>query len=389
MQIAKFAVEVKLATRNDPADLRSGLVSKAVLVPTSNVKFLTLLYIKYVGGVTASTSHMADLNLDNYFIREIRWRPHKGIAQEMVGFSTRPEDQNEAFELIQELMKYESDTEDPTESEEKMPEHKEDPQRVVLVLNMTKSPGVRREVLALGVTPPNTHFKEYTLSGRILNAYGAEDGSSTAQLPSNVWSIVQYKQYPGDHKQCSTTYFTSPGGIIGVDRQRQGWERLLRFLSQRTANSLIKLRDWEPEEEDDGESCLGDLGGHYTTRVPQHYQNNTSTLPDPAVFRVSGDSEGTKLHLATCEVEVKRPEGERCLPLEEYLEKKAEAEAAVEEASEISAVIDTPPASDSNVPCNSDSGSPPCCDCGSPACLVCNDEYGMAAAFLGAGPWIH
>jgi hypothetical protein len=306
-----------------------------------------------------------------------------------VGFAHDQEEQNEAFETLEELLGMEERSEN--HEEEDMTTNA-GPKRIEVELKQINSPQVIRNVVVTTILPPKEHFKNYTLGGRIYKTCGTLENFKSTSMSSDMWKITQIKQYAGGFCSPATTYY----GTHSIERVDAAWEKLVAFLEGLQPAELRVITKWEckvnplDDDEDDLYGYGGIGGSHYTQRVPNHYQNNYAPYKPPvAMLRTAGDEVGELLHHDTCELEVSRPDAEREMDILEYLEKKDEAEVEEDPEAEISASIKAGNESSGNGGSsnNRDDSSIIFCDCGSPSCTTCQ-EISLAEGLFGCGGYL-
>ncbi len=388
-----YSTEVELVQRDElekSGAKFTGFVTR-VEQTFDGIKFITLLCVYELGGA------MVDLNLDHYYITGIWWRTSEDEDSpiDAVGFSHGDEEQNEAFETIQELLKVEEGNDQVAGRAEEMILLKGSPRRMEIELTMLKSPTVKRNIAVLKVDSPRGNFEHFSVKGRAWKATGELEKNTTNIMNSDIWFISKSMQYRGGNGQPTTTYYNDRNPI----RQKVAWEKLVTFMEHMQPAELRVLEKWEPAvpDEDDESYLYGGASSHYTARVPSHYQQKPYVPPKPvvAMFRVSGDDLGKLIHLDTCEVEVARPLDERCLSLEEYVQKKGDAGTEDEQGdTEVSAQVGSNSTEDQKSSANSEpdasdaaSGTASAgnyCDCNSPVCCICNDETEQLAIMFGS-----
>lgn len=371
-------VGIEIVARNEleKVDAKfTGFVTRAWYLE-DRVKYITL----------NSTGFMADLNLSNYVITCIWWQSGTGVTLDQLSFSHGAEDQNEAFETLQGLLEEPGDEEfEDKGSAAKMVTAKGGPRRIEMTLKMRDSCMVIRDLVLTEFLPPKGQFVCSTVKGRIYKSKnGPLEKEICSAMNSDTWIVTESRQYPGGFSPPVTAYY---GSVSSKECQNRAWERAKVFLNGLKDPEIKVLKSWEPVSEyevDDEDDLYGyDLGVHYTQKVPQHYAGNTYKVepPEPAMFRVRGDKLGELLYLETSELEVQQDVEDRGLSLQEYVEKKADAEASTkqdsEEASAVSSesgsVVKTTISGSAGAVGGGDAAST-FCDCGSPDCLVCGSS---------------
>jgi len=337
---------------------------------------------------------ISSLNLKNYYITNIWWRYDGEATTDTMVFSHGEEEQNEAFETILELLGDEFEEEEIGSGEEMIAINGQ-PRRIEVLLTMISSPTVGRKVLVLDVMNTFGPRNLKTLSGRTWKPDGTLEKFKSSGMNDAVWCIKELRRFKAEQSRPVITHI----GFADTSRQIKAWEDLVAFTRSLNSFERSVLENWMPADDDDGdEGSLYGQGTHWTKRYPQHDENPniTTTKPQPAMFRVSGDNLGKIIHLSTAEKEVSRPTDERQLPLKEYLEKKAEAGSATSEVGvEVSATVgvgvvengvdkvDTPGTDTGTSDAGDNNVSPLSrCDCGSPICTVCFAESSAVDALL-------
>lgn len=387
----EYNTEVELVARNELDDSSkrfSGIVAKARII--QGRRYLTVMYSAKLGDC------MADLCMDSYYVTEVRWKPPKERPLEIVGFGIVAEEQNEAYEAIQELLKIEDREEhDGTEEEEMTTAG---PKRIEVELKQINSTSVIRNVVVTNAIGPQAYFKNYSLSGRIYKHCGTLERFVSSGMNSDLWKITQIKEYAGGFSSPVTTHYEQ----FSMERMDVPWQKVANFMKEMKQAEITVIEKWEcsadPFDLNDDESDMygygGMMGAHYTQRVPYHYREHTSYVPPPppvAMFRSAGDEIGTLLHQETCELEQSRPTEEREMDILDYLEKKVEAEVEESSEAEISASIEIPttkPSEPRGTSHHSHGSTPSFCDCGSGSCPTCEENV-LESYFRGADVTVH
>lgn len=331
---------------------------------------------------------MVDLCLEHYYITSIFWRSQPGAPVDDVGFGTSDEEQNEAFETIQELLTYEEDQEETEDNgSEEMRAKIPGPKRLEVELEQRASSTVKRHVLVTEIFPPTGEFKYWSMSGRIkVSTTGKFETFVTRGMNNNEWRIVKVDTFAGGYSHLKTVFYSSDL------RQDEGWREVEKFYKALQPSEKKVIENWSPPgvsalDDDEDEAYLyggyggGGYGGgsHYYNRTPSTYQ------PVVGFARVAGDEIGAKIYLEQMESLVQNDEDtyhyegqtiQEYLEIMEASEKKDEAEEEAEESSATSTSTSEGSSGDSSTRGNG-TGSP-CVDCGSPSCPGCIDPYDIA-----------
>lgn len=316
---------------------------------------------------------MADLCAEAYYVTEVRWRATAESPLEIVGFGTEEEEQNEAYETLQELLSMEGRDDEAEEMTSA------GPRRIEVELKQSHTPSVARTVVVTQLVRPKGHFRDYTLAGRIYKSCGSLENFKSTGMNSNLWKITQIKEYPGGFSAPTTTHYAQ----FSLDRMDVPWEKVANFMESLKPAELKVIEKWScvgsGSDDDDDEMDMYGYGVHHTQRVPYHYQGSSYTPPPPpvAMFRTRGDEVGALLHKETVELEAERPAEEREMCILEYLEKKDEAEEEEKPEAEISASIkasDSKPSGDAGLRVIGHGGINAFCDCGSGSCPTCEES---------------
>lgn len=326
---------------------------------------------------------MVGLRLENYYIKSIFWRSRADAPVEAVGFGISEEEQNEAFETIQELLTYEEDQEEAEEDRrEEMRTNVPGPKRMEVALEQRACRAVKRQVLVTEIFPPTQTFKYWSASGRIkVNNTGKFESFITRGMSSKEWKLVKVETFAGGGGPQKIVFYNN------TVRQDEGWRSVEKFYGALRTPEKKVIENWFQSnasalDDEDEEYLYGSYGGgvHYPQRAPHTYQ------PPVGFVRVSGDEIGAQIYLKQMEEIVQGGEGTYLYEgqtLQEYLEiaeaSEKKGEAGEEEAS--SATTEETGAFEEN---GEDSGvrrsgaDPTCVNCGSPSCPGCLNPYGVA-----------
>lgn len=331
---------------------------------------------------------MADLCMENYFVLGIRWSPGPGQPLDDVGFAHDEEEQNEAFETLQQLLDMEE--REPEENEEDSMTSVAGPKRMELELKQKHTPTVIRKLVVTYAVGPSGSFKSYVCHGRLYKENGQLDRFQTQGMNSDLWNISSIKTYPGGISPPVTAYI----GQYNLVRTNDAWEKVATFLEGLQPSELSVIDKWQPAWVDDDEDDIYGYGAaHYTNRVPNHYQHgggaySNTYKPPVGLLRTSGDDIGALIHKETCELILEQPVEHQEMDILEYLEKKDEAETE-EIPVEISAKIDAAATTGGGGSSDVESDSAIIfCDCNSPSCNTC-EEISIAEQFAGCGYTLH
>lgn len=330
---------------------------------------------------------MADLCMESYFITQIWWQPHAQGPLDIVGFSHNQEEQNEAFETLQELLGMEE--EEREEEAMIIP----GPKRIEVELKQKTGHTAVRHLVATSAIPPKGHFKDHSIGGRLYkNTTGELEKFKTSGMSSNIWKITCIKVFPGGISQPTTTHYQD----FAIARQDAAWERVIDFLEGLQPSELKVIENWDHKasvgEIDDEDDMYGYGYGHqYRSggmtgaggRANSHWTNRTPSVyapppPPVAMLRLCGDEIGALLHRETAELDVSRPDREQKMEITALIEKKDEAEEEAEAETSAAEGNDNGGSSD-----DVSNGVNVYCDCSSPTCPKCQEEFETAAACLG------
>lgn len=326
--------------------------------------------------------------MENYFVLGIRWSPGPEQPLDDVGFAHDEEEQNEAFETLQQLLDMEE--REPEENEEDPMTSVAGPKRMELEMRQTHSPSVTRKMVVTSVVGPRGSFKSYISHGRLYKDNGELDKFITTAMNSDLWRITAIKVYPGGISSPVTSHY----GQYSLSAINDPWEKASTYLEGLQPSELAVIKNWHPPLIEDDEDDIYGYGAHYTNRVPGHYQHQgayshiTHTYKPPVgMLRTSGDDIGALIHKETCELISELPDDDREMSILEYLEKKDEAGTEEIPKVEISAKIDAATGGGGSSDVKSDSAIV-FCDCNSPSCNAC-EEISLAAQLAGCGYTLH
>ncbi len=237
---------------------------------------------------------MCDLNLENYYVIELVWTLDESEnVIEDEAFDRSPESQNNAFQMIQEIIRAESGNLVSQQKDTGMV----GPKRIevefqrggIIFQSVASARGAveKRKVVVTSYLPPSGTFG-HTLQGRVYSSVDKTLNKGAEAFHSNQWEIVAIERHLGNNT-CS--YFH-----IRKDQQEDAWKKIQEFLATTiTSAEVERLHKWEPlKVEPDAWDCYGGAGSYYN-RIPSTYK------PAVAEFRVSGDEIGAKIHLEQME----------------------------------------------------------------------------------------
>jgi hypothetical protein len=236
--------------------------------------------------------------METYYITNIWWRPNPQGPLDIVGFSHNQEEQNEAFETLQELLGMEE------EEREEEPMTTPGPKRIEVELKQKQSPTVVRHLVVTKAIPPKNHFKDHSLSGRLYkDSTGELEKFITPGMSSNLWKITCIKEFPGGIGAPTTTHYQE----FAIARQDAAWERIANYIALLKPAEVKVIENWDCEavqsildDEDDmygygygyGVHMASKPNAHWTNRAPSHY---TPPPPPVAMLRMCGDEIGALL----------------------------------------------------------------------------------------------
>jgi hypothetical protein len=377
-------VEVEIIPRGDldrsGGRKISGFVSR-VDRDSLGEKYLTLSHSPQLGDC------VIDLCVADFFITQVWWNANDILADSTT-FSHNEEDQNEAFETIEQLLM--EGALDESGSKEQMTVSQFSPKRMEIRLRMLPSPKIERRLVVTQVQGPGPGAKYYAMKGRLWNEVTNTLSAHPIEvsLRSDIWSILEIQEYRGGYGQPITHFLRQA-------QRESDWDKVLKFYGEMTLAQTTTLLQWSPPENDDDDDDEEDLyghlvGTHHTQRIPQHYQGSGYTYKPPvAMLRMRGDEVGALLHADTLEQEELRPEKEREMSLGEYLEKKDEAGVEEEEAPAETQASSKEGNDDQHSDDRYRSGAV-CINCGAVDCQTCEGVLGCwDAAALGSRGLMH
>jgi hypothetical protein len=323
--------------------------------------------------------------MESYYITQVWWQSQEGAPVDVVGFGRQQEEQNEAFETLQDLLNMEERDDDHEEEEMT----NAGPKRMEIEIKQRTSPVVVRNIAVISVLAPSGNFKNYSINGRQYKTGGSLESFVSQGMSSDTWKITKISRYPGGHSPPSTTHYQD----FAIARQDAAWEQVYSWFETMKPAEINVIKTWSCKVNpgnfvDDDEDDMYGYGGHYTQRVPHAYQHtsNYSYKPPVAMLRTANDEVGALLHQDTIELDEARPVAEKEMEIEAFLEKKDEAETEEEPTAEVSAVVD---AASGGSSADSADSSVVFCDCNSPSCNTCEDIATAAACLGGYGTTLH
>lgn len=378
MSEAEETITARLVARSELGDTDAQFVGAVHRIDTAlggRIRHLTLSSKRYEYALVS-------IGLSNYYILGVCWKPGLTGPIEYTEFSPEPEEQNEALEILQNLL---NNREDTREAKPTMGLPEIGPRRIELRLYQKSIPGLKKRLVVTNILPPKDSFKYWSVAGRFYTRNDVLEETVIQGLSSTQWAIDQVEIYTASQKISTCSHFTS-------GTQPKAWERVETLMNSFSQREIAIVVGWDVDGEEDETALYGgqrnwQSGTHYTQRVPNHYQYE----PPVGAYRVAGDSEGARNFLENSERIVALPAAERRivdLPIQEYLEKKAGAEAAKEEAS---ATDDAPAKSDGNSGGGDVSGGNPDSVCGVCATLgvaACEEHrFGIDHVLLAGEGW--
>lgn len=355
-----------------------GVVRNASRDGYTGVRYLTITDCDYL-----SIDSLVDICLESYYILEIRWRTIPKAAQDVVRFGTTREQQNEAFETLEEIVQHEaSRSPAPRRQEpEKMSSKVKGPKRIEIELTNKVRPHEKKRVVVTHCMAPGKNFSYYTACGRPRGYQDTVCAHIEKGYNSEDWDITKIQNYKTNGK----TYHLR---MFGGANQKEAWEKVYEFYKGLSYEEKKAIRDWENSEEDDYDNWYdyawggGAAGGYPPYSTPYYYQ------PARAVVRVAGDEVGAQIYLKQQEKEVQRPEDERNRDIREFLDAGGDSqkkEEAVEPSRpEARGHREGPPAVTSRA---SDGRAPICGLCRSPRCPGCSQGSSLVSEVDEADPY--
>lgn len=311
-----------------------------------------------------------------------------------MGFGTGDEEQNEAYETLEQLLGVPEEEPEEVGREEAMKASIAGPKRIEVDVIQSHSPQIKRRIVVTDVMPPEGEFRHYSLSGRIkVCTTGKYETKISTGMSDQNWKITRVETYAGGYSHLSTVLYNEG------TRQEEAWKRVYDFYHKLQPAEKRVIENWDTgaassvldDDEDDlyagyaGYPGYGHGGGHYYQRTPQAYK------PIVADVRVCGDEIGAKLYREQAEKEVQQPDEVQGIDIRAYLdaqdlrEKKEEAGAEAEEAPATStpATTDISKGDSGNGSAGRGRPSAPCSVCGSPICMGCLERHNVP----GEGGW--
>ena len=154
----KIDIEVEIVSRADLDRHHSSWFGFVHSVEeTKDSRFISIMYAEAFGDA------VVHLDLRNYYLLSILWKPDPQAPKEMVSVSTSPENQNEAFEFLGSLLDYANEA-GPEEEPEERRSKKEmsfeaGPKRLEVTLKQVNLDNIIRDVVVTSVAPPKGSFK--------------------------------------------------------------------------------------------------------------------------------------------------------------------------------------------------------------------------------------
>lgn len=326
-------------------------------------------------------SSLCDLNLENYYVLNLRWTlDGADNAIEEEDFDRSLESQNHAFETIQQIVEDEGGNLSPKEEDDK---RMQSPKRMEVELerhevlsqggSIARGATEKKRIVAMTYVPPNDKFG-HTISGRPWYESTKVLGVTIDSFHSGQWRVRKIEIFTGAGRGSTTHHY-------GTANDMESWKRISEYLSRMTELDKRDLRTWRPAEldYDDEFGGVGGYGGypHFHGRGSSVY----SYTPPVAEYRVAGDEVGAKIHLEQMERVVKEDP-----TLKEVLAEADQKKGGglLDEASGFSA----------SAACGSTRGGShggfDCPNCQLPNCSGCQDDLGeLIGAYPFIGPTSH
>lgn len=222
----------------------------------------------------------------------------------MEDFSTAPETQNEAFQLIEQFLADEEGFQS-LEAERKadVGDRRLGPRRVEVLIQErkpTRLPAKRKRLLVTSVLEPSGHFQSHVVSGREwISLEKRELSDVVVNFNSDIIDIIELFIYDEGsiYKEEAEPFTTEP------TKQSTAWKRLLREHGRLEHVEKVQLTKWDgvvgmspavtppaptyPDVDPDD-----DYGYGWINRTPSTYKPSP---PHRAYFRVAGDNVGAEL----------------------------------------------------------------------------------------------
>lgn len=348
----KSGLEACIAPRGQYDDSETWLYANVIDARTENgLRYITIYEEESpTGGLTSQ------LLLDNYFILKLTWSPAADMSVVDSDYTIAPEDQNDAFETMQQVLNDEQGFQllesAPQASAETAPmslaaSHPFGPKRVEVILSPIGMPKEERRVVVHNALPPAVRFMNSSVQGRVWQGQSGRLSATVEFFNSYSHNIKGITVFGGGASSSVTTFYS-----LSNKEQEAGWKRLDTEFKKLKPSELVVVKNWRPlgtsatvgDDVDDYETT------HYYHRTPHRY---LPPVKQTAFYRVSGDELGVSI----CqERQASKP---RTLAELKELEKLLPKEKAV------SAAISKPAESKTS------SSQTPFCDCGSPVCEDC------------------
>lgn len=238
--------------------------------------------------------------LPTYFILGVR------TGNIMDDFSTAPETQNEAIEVIEQFMADEEGFRE-LERESNSDEKSSGPRRVE-VLIQERNPGLfparQQRLVVTAILSPSGHFNTYTVSGRVWRDMLQNDlASQVVTFASEGIDILEIFIFGGSEVFREETEVFSTEST----KQAKAWRTLEREHRRLGPQERIALVTWSGGEASASKTTAGNRypetepydkepHTHWTQRAPSVYNKAAFSAVHKAYFRVAGDDIGIKLH---------------------------------------------------------------------------------------------
>lgn len=351
MEKQETGLEVRLVNRADHGKPGTDKSFYANVVKTEVIdgkRYLRVFEDSHFGAYPA----LCDLLMKNYYILEISWEPGDGVGKVEELYKIEEEDQNDAFETIDQILSDEAELSEAAKEEEKATVV--GPKRIEVTLRRIGEPLDEKDVVITSLTPASGTFTYISVGGR---NWKKEALSRSIQFyNSTCYWLVKIACYSGGLGGSLTeTFIATPAD------QKRAWETLEKNYSHFKQPELNVVREWTPKGSavaanplDDNNNLYGEV--HYYNRVPAAYQPKPKPV---ATLRISRDEIGVTLYREQTERQKVEP---RTLAELVALEKQLASKKPEEDEKK---TMGTP----------SPDVNPDACDCGSPQRPSCWGEY--------------
>ncbi|MCI0528015.1 MAG: hypothetical protein L0Y56_11320 [Nitrospira sp.] len=240
---------------------------------------------------------LADLNIEQYYIRTLLY-PRKpgdspGTTPDVEDYGLNDEDQNEAFENIQQYLLKSSEEETGADEDEEDSMVTDGPRRVEATFIRDISPFEEYKAVIVDVIEPSKHVGRESMKGRIWEA-------------GRLLSQVSYKFFYEEYFWISSVTFYERPHLSEIstftrDQKAAAWRRVRELWGKMAETEKRVVQHWAPsalpvksalagDDEDD------DYGNYaYSGLYPGYRGPSYSYVKPVAVYRVSGDTAGQEL----------------------------------------------------------------------------------------------